>query len=226
MSSCVYSLFPIYTEDTIMYKPELNGTYQNGNTTIKFAPGTDIEITSLQVTSDNPDEYYVSNGDTIRDMKLVSEAIMSEFEQELADNAKFYKMTIIEKNDESKNEIQEFRTHLVKIDDEYFLDLYPYVHGEGIGRQEGKNKYVYINVLPVHTFMKIEFENDKLALTQFNLSKLRDLFKSNLIRLRHEMLENEVLITAQPKEIQKFIQKYSRDPSVYEKTETYDRVAI
>ncbi|MEL7004376.1 MAG: hypothetical protein AAFN93_16800 [Bacteroidota bacterium] len=98
MSSCVYSLFPIYTEDTVVYLPELNGTYQDGNTTVTFAPGSDIEITSLEVTSDNPDEYYVSNGDTIRDMKLITEAIMEEFEQDLVDNAKFYKMTVMDKN--------------------------------------------------------------------------------------------------------------------------------
>jgi len=72
--------------------------------------------------------------------------------------------------------------------------------------------------------MKMDMKDGKLNLTMFDLEKLNKLFDSNLIRLRHENVDGTVLITAQPKEIQKFLEKYADDESVFESIETYARV--
>ena len=81
------------------------------------------------------------------------------------------------------------------------------------------------NMIPVHTFAKLKFSGMQLYLTSFDLEKLNKLFESNLIRLRHENVDGTILITAQPKEIQKFIDKYSEDESVFEDTETYQKAS-
>jgi len=81
------------------------------------------------------------------------------------------------------------------------------------------------NFMPVHTFIKLKFTNNQLDLTAFNLEKLNKLFESNLIRLRHENVDGTVLITAQPDEIQKFIDQYSDDETVFEETEHYKRIS-
>lgn len=224
MSSCVYSLFPIYTEDTIVFLPELVGSYENGNSTMKFEPSHELDITSIEVSSDNPDEFYVYKGDTLRDMALISKAIEEEMREEFTKDAKFYKLTVIEEDQDGTKDIQVFRTHLVQIGNDFFLDLYPDAVDENVSCNGKSGTYHTSNFMRVHTFMKIEIGKKELALTQFKLSKLRDLFKSNLIRLRHELVDDEVLITAQPKEIQKFIEKYSKDPSVYENTDLFARV--
>ncbi|MTI19990.1 hypothetical protein E1176_03050, partial [Fulvivirga sp. RKSG066] len=39
MSSCVFSLFPIYTLDSLVYKEELLGTYQQEDVIINIQPG-------------------------------------------------------------------------------------------------------------------------------------------------------------------------------------------
>jgi hypothetical protein len=72
--------------------------------------------------------------------------------------------------------------------------------------------------------MKVKLNGNKLDLIQFDLDKLNKLFKSNLIRLRNENVDGTILITAQPKELQKFLDKYSDDESVFEDAESYTRI--
>ena len=60
----------------------------------------------------------------------------------------------------------------------------------------------------------------------FDLEKLNDLFESNLIRLRHENVDGTILITAQPKELQKFFDTYADDESVFDTRETYSRASV
>ncbi len=54
MSSCVYSLFPIYTEDTLVFLPELVGKWQTeANDYVIFEPMTDnkkIEMGLMEAT--------------------------------------------------------------------------------------------------------------------------------------------------------------------------------
>ena len=73
--------------------------------------------------------------------------------------------------------------------------------------------------------MKVSITDYELEVTSFDLEKLHKLFESNLIRMRHENVEGTILITAQPDEIQKFLDRYSDDNSVFEETETYSRIS-
>ena len=108
------------------------------------------------------------------------------------------------------------RAKLAKIGDDHFLDLYPV---DGMD-----DEYTSRNLFPVHTFMKLNLSGDYLEIVQFDMSKLTDLFKSNQIRLRHEKVDGAIMITAQPKEIQKFLDSYSEDEEVFENPEIYKRI--
>ena len=123
----------------------------------------------------------------------------------------FYKMVVQDEEDRMA-----YQAHLAQIGEDYFLDIYPL--------PEYTNDVFSDNLFPVHTFFKVNIENGQLNLTMFDLEKLNELFESNLIRLRHEYVNGNVLITAQPKEIQKFLDKYSDDESVFETTEIYSRI--
>lgn len=203
LSSCVYSLFPIYTEDTVRYLPEIMGKWETDEGYLILEPATKIE--SITVTSDDPKE----------DTKEISSTEFIELNESLQSQFKSYKMTIQDKMD-SLDKFT-FLAHLVEIGNDMFIDLYAW-------SGENRDDYRAANLFPVHTFMKFRYSNDELTLTHFKLSKLKDLFKSNLIRMRHEMVDGEVVITAQPKEIQKFLEKYSQDPDVLEKPSTYTRL--
>lgn len=263
MSSCVYSLFPIYTEDTIVYVPELVGKWKltdsgdeyvifepgfNEDATISIsketqqAPGEPKVVTNFSIDFDD-DEYIVIEGDTIRDKEKIKAYYQKELDSTLLrlgetlkktlegigkamddlkkQNGAFsfstedqsYKMTYVSGDDKF-----EYTAHLAQIGNDLFLDMFP---TDGEHADKTFNSMVWF---PVHMFMKLEIEGDQIKLTQFDLDKMNKLFDSNLIRLRHENVDGTVLITAQPKEIQKFLDKYSDDESVFEDESTYSRV--
>ncbi|NVK83189.1 MAG: hypothetical protein HWE21_02645 [Cytophagia bacterium] len=104
MSSCVYSLFPIFTDDTIVYLPELEGKWIMGNdpdSYITFDGGVEIESDfrledKVEIKSEEPsdpkvttsfsidfsdDEYIIENGDTIRDREKIKEYYSAQLEE-------------------------------------------------------------------------------------------------------------------------------------------------
>lgn len=263
MSSCVYSLFPIYTDDTLVYLPELVGKWMMNpdepDDYIEFIPMADsaeedsdaepVETyTDSIVTADWTVRYNAADGmmvnrkmvydkDSIRTYyeKILTpdkekkpksdkafEALGDAAQKAIDASSKFegaayitreesYKMVVIE-----GDERYVYQAHVAKIGSDLFLDLYPL--------PEYSEEVFGTNLFPVHTFMKLNLESGKLELTQFDLEKLNKLFESNLVRLRHEMVDGTVLITAQPKEIQKFLDKYASDESVFEGKEVYSKV--
>ncbi|MBO6495911.1 MAG: hypothetical protein JJ862_16295 [Roseivirga sp.] len=300
MSSCVYSLFPIYTEDTLVYLPELVGKWQvdanDSNSYIEFAPASEREEPSVKLNgvtskfemnddSDGDKETYSyqlsgdswsiksddpitikKNGRTISDQAEVKAHYDSLFgtmdsdiqeglgkmakELDSAANSEVYKLnqalndlgnglgklgdalkkaeakfkgTAYVSTEESykmtvsdDGTIQSYMVHIVEIGSDYFMDMYPL--------PEFTDNTFSENLFPVHTFMKLDVEGDRLSLIPFDLEKLNELFESNLIRLRHEYVDGNVVITAQPKEIQKFLSKYSNDETVFEEVESYNRL--
>ncbi len=209
LSSCVYSLFPFYTEKTIVYYPELNGKWLDRDSSyLLFEPYhkkedvmIDLSHLDFGIQSDDGDPLD-GKEPTVKKEPDVEEEVRS------------YKMTI-----KSAEDTFVYLTHLFQVGESLYLDLFPWLE-EGVHQVRG-DKIVVDNLFPVHTIMKIEIKEDKLSLTQFDLNKLHNLFKSNLIRLRHEMINDEVLITAKPEDLQKFLKNYARDPSVYDSTEEY-----
>jgi hypothetical protein len=179
MNSCVYSLFPIYTDDTLVFLPGLIGQWEMEGKSEEY-----IEFGSLSVEK-------------------------NKLQNSLEGSAKQEKSYRIEITEGAEKEV--YIGHIAKIGKDHFLDLYP---------MEDYSS----NLIPVHTFIKLKITNNQLDLTAFNLEKLNKLFESNLIRLRHENVDGTVLITAQPKEIQKFIDQYSDDETVFEETEHYQRI--
>lgn len=168
LNSCVYSLFPIYTDDTLVYFPELIGRWE-----------LEGDEDYLEFSSPSEKSYRVVITDGIE--KYVYDG------------------------------------HIAEIGDDFFLDLFPY--------DRDYEETLVSNMIPVHTFIKLKFSENQLELTEFDLDKLNKLFESNLVRLRHENVDGTVLITAQPSEIQKFLDRYSDDESVFEETETYNRAS-
>lgn len=267
MSSCVYSLFPIYTEDTLVFLPELVGKWQDGydnENYILFEALDKEKEENIQVSLDEPSEYMdsmsgngwsiktgdsisvVVNGEKITDRDKIRAHYDTLFGEGKETNelelglknlgnglsklssalkkaeARFEGTAYVTKDESYKMIVMDdgerlvYLAHVVSIGKDYFLDLYPLPEFSDAAFGE--------NLFPVHTFMKMDITEGKLNLTMFDLEKLNKLFDSNLIRLRHENVDGTILITAQPKEIQKFLKKYSDDESVYESIETYSRV--
>jgi hypothetical protein len=220
-SSCIFSLFPIYTDESIVFDPNLLGKWiENENSYILFERtgmsnrGRPMAIDIIaKITGDpSPVDYIINNGDTIKDAALIEKAVKEELSLDLKEeyDEKHYRMTVVEGLDE-----EVFDAVLVEIEKKYYLDLYP-----------GENGCDDDNFIPVHTFMRIDLNDDKLIIKQFDMEKMVDLFESNRIRLRHENVKDYILITAQPKEIQKFLSAYAEQEDVFEKPDVYTRVGL
>lgn len=257
LNSCVYSLFPIYTEDTLVFKEELLGRWDLGDDSYMIIKkGNDdeeedeeeeeeeykysIEIKEGFTMSSNEPISMVIKGDTTYDENIIRDEMLKrmasvEEKDELNEVAKdkseekeieyegsisvfeekSYLFTIVDEDGDIETS---YTAHLVDIGGDLFLDLYP------ITNYDSKN--FSDNYFPVHTFYKVEVTKDQFTMIHFDLEKLNDLFESNLIRLRHENVDGTILITAQPKELQKFFDKYADDESVFDHTETYKRASL
>ncbi|WP_339607377.1 hypothetical protein [uncultured Roseivirga sp.] len=262
LSSCVYSLFPIYTEESLVYLPELIGKWKTGEDPDDYIlfekmkedepiikngkPISEGQMISMNYTDSIFGEGWkiktngpitmkvngklVTDKDSIqRHYNSIMQGVMSPKKKDETDGGldalnfdgavyvtrdESYKMVVVD-DGESTN----YEMHLVKIGDDIFMDL------AATDSDYSDSAFESMVWFPVHTFMKMDMDGDQLKLTHFDLDKLNKLFKSNLIRLRHENVDGTILITAQPKELQKFLDKYSDDESVFDDPETYTRVA-
>jgi hypothetical protein len=96
-----------------------------------------------------------------------------------------------------------FDVHLIELGGEYFLDFYLRDFMEGDDLTLGD-----FHVIPVHTFAKLTITENRLFINWFDPNWLEELIKQNKIRIHHEDNGDFILLTAKPKELQKFVTKY------------------
>ncbi|SET44776.1 hypothetical protein SAMN05444285_11353 [Draconibacterium orientale] len=104
-----------------------------------------------------------------------------------------------------------FEVHVIKLADEYFLDFYIDDYGD-----DDNITLVDLHLVPVHTFAKLSVSDDKLEIRWFDPEWLEDLIKENKIRIHHEDNGDYILLTAKPKELQKFVSKYVDSEEAFE----------
>jgi len=120
-----------------------------------------------------------------------------------------------------------FEMGLIQLKNQYFIDLYPQ---EECSFPSGENcdmiEMLLRNYIPVHTFMKLDYLDGTLILTEFDNERLIDLFANNRIRLPHEMINEDeyVVITASTDDLQKFISRYANDDEAFNEPEKYHRL--
>ncbi len=132
---------------------------------------------------------------------------------------KMYLFRYMEEQDEKYDIVEldtvSFEAGLLKVGEHYFLDLYPYYD------KEDEGWYLFRNFVPTHSFLKIEWENDRMALYLFDYDRMKKLFEQNRIRIKHEMLDDFIVITASTEELQRFIRKYADDDEAFEDPEKF-----
>jgi len=101
------------------------------------------------------------------------------------------------------NKESEFSVHVVKLGGHYFLDFYL---EDFLGDDE--LELASFHIVPVHTFAKVAVTKNQLQINWYDQNWLEKLIKENKIRIRHEYNGDYILLTASPKELQKFVTKY------------------
>lgn len=118
-------------------------------------------------------------------------------------------------NPKNDSNLVKMYIHLVEIDQQIFWDLFP--------TDEYENNIPGVmteNLLPVHTFGKMEIQPDLLKVYYFKGDWLAHLFEQNKIRIPHEKITtsngSSIVLTASTSELQKFILKYHKEIKAFE----------
>jgi len=104
---------------------------------------------------------------------------------------------------DKNNKESEFRVHIIKLGGHYFLDFYL---EEFLDNDE--LDLASFHIVPVHTFAKLKVTSNQLQINWFDQDWLGKLIENNKIRIHHENNGDYILLTALPRELQKFVTKY------------------
>ncbi|MEN8249190.1 MAG: hypothetical protein ABFS32_09690 [Bacteroidota bacterium] len=116
-----------------------------------------------------------------------------------------------------------FEAGLVKLDNHYFFDMYPYDDPNTEDSEIGDN--FWKNFIPAHSFTKLELKEDTISMAEFDSKRLITLFKENRVRLAHELPDdNYVVITASTNDLQKFVSRYADDTDAFNESDSYRRL--
>lgn len=93
--------------------------------------------------------------------------------------------------------------HLVKLDNKLYLDLYPGEMELGVGD-------IYkMHLLPAHTFLKVDAMEPELTMRAMNPETLEKMLKEKPELIKHENIDDRLVLTASPKELQVFLKTYT-----------------
>lgn len=103
-----------------------------------------------------------------------------------------------------------FVAHLVKLEDMLFLDIFP---DEPCLEQD--NDFYKLHILPTHTFMKVDQIGPKLQLRAMDYDKVSKMLQEDPNLLKHEVIEDRIVLTASTEQLQEFIVEYANEEGVF-----------
>jgi hypothetical protein len=180
LSSCVVkSLHPFYTKETISFDQNFIGNWKDSNK-------GEWKIVSFksEITKDNPVEK-MNDGD----LRIYKE----------------YKNSYYIVREYEGKKVSFIATPF-KINNQTFLDFFPIEHQEDIDNLlESHSVYT-------HSLVKYDVQkNGEIEIRWLDEDKIKGLFKEQKIKIKHEtfgLLNENYLLTASSKELQKFVEKY------------------
>jgi len=155
-----------------------------------------MEVPDLVGTWEEPDEHEYVSIELLQNNKY-----LFRYMEDLRKDGTFQEVDTVS-----------YEAGFLEVGNHFFADLYPYYHDEGSDESE----YLFRNFIPTHSILKIVKEGNELQLYLFNFDRLQELFEQNRIRIKHQMFDDYIVITASTEELQKFIEKYADDPKAFE----------
>lgn len=70
--------------------------------------------------------------------------------------------------------------------------------------------------LPAHAFLRLSLEGDSLGIAYLDDSWLKDNIEKNKIRIKHELVDDGIVLTASPKELQKLVISCAEDKDAFD----------
>lgn len=102
--------------------------------------------------------------------------------------------------------------NLTKINGNIFMNIHPHEDFRKPSRFE-------TNYIPANTFAKVEFNVGGMYIKQFDSDYIEELIKAKKVRLKHETINDQIVLTASTEDLRSFIEKYGDDEKLYEEAE-------
>lgn len=102
----------------------------------------------------------------------------------------------------------QFEAHLLQLDKLLFIDLFP-------EEPETKNDFYKGHLILAHSFARIWINGDVVRLAMLDDNWLKDMIKKEKVKIGHEWLDKDIILTASTKDLQKFVLKYAGDDKAF-----------
>jgi len=181
----VMSLHPLFTEEDLVFEEKLLGTWV-----------------------DDP-----NSPKSTWEFKRIVDSSKKEWEFDLPKKQeKAYKLILLDNKQGTKGS---FFAHVVKLKDQLFLDVYP---SQLPSAKMDPNEIWAFNVLfliPGHSFAIIDSIEPQLKIRWTTDDQLEKLLKEEPNAVKHELVEDRIILTASTKKLQSFVLKYADDERVF-----------
>jgi len=171
-SGCIRSLHPLYTEQDLVYKRDLVGTWAEEDT-----------AGSWTFTRAGEKRYKLTH------------------------RQKGYQQGFIH-SETVPGDSATFEVHLAQFGDFLFMDLFP-------DPLERRNDLCKVHWIPVHTFSRVWLENDALKMSMLNADWLEAMIEDGNLKIAHERIEDEIILTASTEVLQKLVISFANDPEAF-----------
>lgn len=238
ITSCIPSLHPIFNDSTRIVDDRIVGVWGNDNSSkvdVNIAVDGDNsqefndlikdKIFKKVLREDQRSEWqferainvtYELNNGTSKSKVDLSSQRRSHPRQKLLD--KGYEITseqelpyyILTYSSVEEGELLEdvMVVHLTEIGGTLYMDFAPY-------QELLKPSRFVTNFIPAHTFAKLNFENGNLLIQSFDSDYLEKLIEKKRIRLKHEKVDDTIVLTASTDDLRAFIEKYGSDEELF-----------
>jgi len=129
------------------------------------------------------------------------------------ESEKAYELVFYNNEDGTKGS---FFAHLVKLENRLFLDVFPNQFPSEQQDWEKMNwAYNFFFFESAHTFIKIDSIKPQLKMRRTVSDDMKKLLKEDPNVVKHEFVEDRLILTASTKELQAFVLKYADDDRVF-----------
>ncbi|MFQ5769250.1 MAG: hypothetical protein ACE5HX_01845 [bacterium] len=125
---------------------------------------------------------------------------------------KAYKLILLDNKEGTKGS---FFAHVVKLKDRLFLDVYPSQLPSAKMDPNEDWAFNTLFLIPGHSFAIIDSIEPQLKIRWTTQDEMEKLFKEEPKAIKHELVENRIILTASTKKLQVFVLKYADDKRVF-----------
>jgi hypothetical protein len=243
ISSCIPSLHPIYTKDTLIINDHIIGKWESDSpvdftsafSVVSDDPVDEMKGEELLADIEKPSghnkwlferasEIYAmkkdGSGERKIDMKIGSPSMLTldnSWEIRVGEKHPFYIVTHTEiaLGEELKSIML---GHLTTIGKNTYINFFPF----DIKNKQKRTRFAS-NFVSAHTFAKINISEEKISIQPFDVEKLESLLKAKRLRLKYEQIGDRVILTASTQELRSFLEKYGDRSDLYDEEELLEQ---